>query len=1356
MSNRLVEQIFPVLKTTDDVVKKRHFSDYEGHPGIVLLGDPGAGKTHLFKTAAESCTGGRYMTVRQFLIAPPDWSKETLFVDALDEKRAGRGDDSVVDAVVKKLLENPPAKLRISCRERDWLGDSDREAFSPFFEPRGGVAVLELGYFTPEEQVGLLLSLGIGSPEAFLQEALERDLTDYLTNPQNLSMLAEVAKDGHWPQTRFELFDLSSRRLLAEHNRERARRDEYGVDELQLIVGAICALRLISDIDGVSIDLRGVDDTRPGFELLLGFFERDKIRAALGRRIFLSIAEGSAVDYVHRTTAEFVGARWLAHQISGGLPVERVVALMGIDGQPSTELRGLHSWLPVFLPTFANRFIEADPHGILTYGDAASLDPTARMHLFNALARLSQTDPWFRSGSQSTEKLAVFCTTDLVFKLEAVLLDSNSNSSLKILVLDALEMGPPQTSLAGSLALILRNPDASIGERVRALRVLLRLGSIGESHIVEACRCHLGWTADDILLKAEAYGSLFGKPFIAADVAELLVRFQESTTEVPSSTIVWALPDAIPPSEIPFILDSVPGPLRPEPTSYHSVHTSRNASTVGNALAKFLIKLLDSEEPISPSALWRWMTIIGTQHGGSYLKEQLKLALVSRKTLLLKLIDERLSEFSNSTRIFTFASTIHSTLIGAVENRDVLERVLIRLRSPQPGRPVAGVLYELALWLLRTQVADAPRLLEELYPLGELAELREIRDAALCDVIPDWRRQMAVASESNRQDSEADKKRVLEEFRASEPAIRAGSQLNWLGHLARIYFGDFNDLDRNLSPRERLLGYLGEEYGQSALEGFVALLSTQVMPSVQVIGDAHIGGEIPSWWIAIVAGLDEFYVDDVASALVDRGVLSAGLAIDLIHSTSQYHGNSVNRIRHEWVTNALKSHKAVVRDTYLAVATIEFDARRSFIDGMHELRTAPTLAEFRGNVGLSILRSFPNASGQHLQQALECALADDGSSASLVSLAPGILAGTRGVDEANCDRWLTAAFIAHPSEFFDDFVRRASKSMSVIWLLRDFRRPSKFGATADTDRELELPLSHLEAIVILIAQHFPATPHPSGVFSGNTNAWDASEFLRILVNRISADSSLEASLCLTRLSKDPRLSTYRDFVLHAAASQQVRRRDVAYRQPNWTQSISTLANKSPANAADLHALVIDTLKDIAKQISHANNDIYKRFWNEDSYGRPTDPKPEESCRHVLIDLLRSRLEQADVTIDPEGHMAGGKRADMVVQYGGRFKIPVELKRNYHTEVWDAPQTQLDRLYTSDPQAYGYGIYGVFWFGNSRGRNTPPPPDSRARPETPTAMAAKLWSLIPDARRSHLSVLMLDVCGPSNSGGSGAA
>jgi len=45
------------------------FSSYDDAANIVLLGDPGAGKTHTFRECAAR-TGGRYITARAFLVTP--------------------------------------------------------------------------------------------------------------------------------------------------------------------------------------------------------------------------------------------------------------------------------------------------------------------------------------------------------------------------------------------------------------------------------------------------------------------------------------------------------------------------------------------------------------------------------------------------------------------------------------------------------------------------------------------------------------------------------------------------------------------------------------------------------------------------------------------------------------------------------------------------------------------------------------------------------------------------------------------------------------------------------------------------------------------------------------------------------------------------------------------------------------------------------------------------------------------------------------------------------------------------------------------------------------------------------------
>src|SRR5450759_1747852 len=64
-------------------------SQYSDVPAWVLIADPGAGKTDVFRTLSEA-EGGCYSTARDFLaLLPPAGQSGPIFIDGLDEMTAG-------------------------------------------------------------------------------------------------------------------------------------------------------------------------------------------------------------------------------------------------------------------------------------------------------------------------------------------------------------------------------------------------------------------------------------------------------------------------------------------------------------------------------------------------------------------------------------------------------------------------------------------------------------------------------------------------------------------------------------------------------------------------------------------------------------------------------------------------------------------------------------------------------------------------------------------------------------------------------------------------------------------------------------------------------------------------------------------------------------------------------------------------------------------------------------------------------------------------------------------------------------------------------------------------------------------
>ena len=468
--DRIVWQIDPRERERKERTERR-LSAFLALPNIILLGDPGAGKTHTFRELAAAC-GGRYLTARSFLTLPVRNTGEVLFIDGLDERRAGRGDRHTVDTLAAKLIEADPVAVRISCRVADWLGKSDLVSLGPFFEGRGGMAVLVLEALTPDERRTVLMDDGIPQAEAdaLLREAEERGLSEFLGNPQNLLLLRRTVKSGAWPATRSDLFEMATRLMLQEENSEHARTGGgvFTGEELRLPAGATMAARLISDVEAISLADQEGTQTVPSYRTL-PFFAPERTMAALGRRVFAAGPVPESVDYIHRTTAEYLGAAWLAHAVRAGLPIGRVIALMGVDGHPAPELRGLHAWLAVHLPEHAERLIDADPYGILTYGDAAKLNRTLCANLVQALGRLSQIDPWFRGGNYASPAIAGLSREDMIDEFRAVLGSPTSGFGVREIIIEAAALGPPLYALRDDLATVLANGALPYAQRLYAL-----------------------------------------------------------------------------------------------------------------------------------------------------------------------------------------------------------------------------------------------------------------------------------------------------------------------------------------------------------------------------------------------------------------------------------------------------------------------------------------------------------------------------------------------------------------------------------------------------------------------------------------------------------------------------------------------------------------------------------------------------------------------------------------------------------------------------------------------------------------------------------------------------------------------
>lgn len=1314
----------------------RPFSDFADRANLVLLGDPGAGKTHLFKEAAAT-EKGRFIKARAFLTTPANaLSGQALFIDGLDEKRAGRGDRDTVDALVAKLFEVAPPKVRISCRGADWLGESDLAALSPFFDQNGGPAVVYLENLTRAEQLDVLAGQSVGEVDAnhFIDEANERGLGDFLENPQNLIMLWRAVQTGSWPATRKELFELATQLMLQEPNGEHARAGAgiFAVAELRLTAGAICASRLISDVDAIRLtDQEGTPDS-PSYRSL-DLFPPEKVRAALGRRIFDAASEPEAVDYVHRTTAEFLGAEFLASQIRGGLPFGRVLALIGVDGQPASELRGLHAWLAVHLPEHADELIEADPYGVLTYGDAASLSTSSCAVLVRALAKLSRTNPSFRSGSWQAKPIAALARRDMVNEFRDILNNPASGFGVRSIVAEALALGTPLPDMLPDLQVILARDASTFSERVNALDALLRLGADGKAAIQRVFATQLGDSMNDLRIRAMIIRQFYGEPYGPNEVVALV----KPSSVIHASNIVGvlrSLADFLPEKDLPTILDGIEAPKE------KAADPRNGCREVASFYSRLLAREWSNPSSAAPARVYEWLRKRRVLKGGfGERDEDFRATMQAKPERIREIAVEFFRNVPGDKESGLAFHRFRETILFAL-SADELGVIAFRaFEGAEAGTSRRRFLYEVSLSLSYQMTAvQSAAVFDDLYERAENdLELRAVRDGAVVANLSS-----SYLEHRTEREDKSDENRAQEQKEFDEHAgeIRQGSHLGWLQHAARIYFAHYADIDGTLSPRDRLAAWLGDQRAGIALEGFAALLSRNDLPSFDDVMKLTADHKHYDWWYALVAGLNERWAAGEGLPQLSDDFFKAMLAFDIANPVFTREGGAEHWVIHPWRTALMERQPELARDAYLSVARLRLSRNEQMVDGLRELLDEPAFEAYRPEIVIELLREFPNADAFRLGDLLEAVVGPSGSHQEFLQLAGPVIDGTVPVDERQRDLWLATAYVIAPGQYENEVEKRAAERPALVFDLRD-----RMGFARRHQPDQPLPLPMVEFMARLTGSLFADTPFPAGGWSGDTNAWDASEYFRGLTNMISASPSSAATEALQRLEATAQLASYKAHLLYALANQKQRRRESDYDRPDWARTVAALANRAPATVADLHALLVAQWRDLAHRIAHENTDLFKQFWNLDGNGKPTTPRPEEACRDDVVNMLRPVLLPLGITVEPEGHMVADKRADISVAMPER-KVLCELKRDYHAEAWTAIKAQLERFYAHDPEAKGFGVYVVFWFGTKRPTAIPAPPNGMERPKTPAEMEAILRLLLTEEMHKRLAVIVIDVSG----------
>jgi predicted NACHT family NTPase len=747
---------------------------------------------------------------------------------------------------------------------------------------------------------------------------------------------------------------------------------------------------------------------------------------------------------------------------------------MGVDGHPAPELRGLHAWLAVHLPEQADALIEADPYGILTYGDAASLSPSSCACLVRALDRLSNENPWFRSGNWDPKSIGGLARADMVGEFRAILNNPDSGFSVRSVVVDALMLGTIIPEMVPDLAAVLARQASPFSERLHALSALLRCGAAGETAIKDVFANNLVKTTNDIRLRAEIIRALYGRPYGAADVAALLNDLQ--TDEEPAgSGLFWNLADAIPETDLPAVLDGI------VPAADDSKGRSRRGWDAGSFYARALVRAWRAPGPFDPARALGWLRKRVVFKGGHYESRGRGLREAMRETpdRLTQLTQHFFRTVPLDGDQWLSWNRFREAIMFELGTDALLDIAWAELQAATPGSDRRAFLCEVAFNLAyHSSEPHASALFDQLFALPDTdAALADVRARAIVSNLGE--RYFEGRTSQEDVDIEASREKQRQDFDRDSEQIRSGLHVGWLLHIMRFYFAEYDELDREGTPRTRVASWFGEERVGAALEGLAATLSRDDLPAFADVVSTIAKQQHSDWWHVLAAGLDERMAAGQGLSNLSDDFLKAMLVFDVACPVYEPRDGVEHVMVHPWRKELIAQRPELVRDAYRTIARARLAKGHEFADGLHELLTDPAFKSSRADTVFELLRDYPNASFFRLGEMLDAATKLPVLHDRLVTLARTVLAGN-ALAERQRDLWLATAYVLAPAEFENDVRERAAAHPAFIFDLRD-----KSGFADHAQPTQAPPVSMLEFMVRLAGSLFPEAPHPPRGWSGN-------------------------------------------------------------------------------------------------------------------------------------------------------------------------------------------------------------------------------------------------------------------------------
>lgn len=1276
---------------------------------IILLAEPGAGKTALLLNLAKKydtiCYRANVFKNKSII------DTHILIIDGFDEV-AKLEQQSAIDSILTKIENINPEITILSSRSSEWDDKRNTQLICDYLELKP--EQIKTYYLSPldfDEQKNFF---NYHYPQKnfldFYEQLIASDLNLLISNPQYLKLFILSYKQTKLLGKKVDLFKNAIKDLASEHNPNIPKSNRCSINDLIIFSEEIFAKILLYNLSGICMSEQ---EEINGFHFLLNLsnIEPKKLRQILDTGLFKHVDSPNLYEPIHRIVAEYCAANYLVKKIKNPqdkLSLKRCLSFIAPSNFVRTELRGLLGWMACLgNEAIQTEVIKLDPYACIAHGDPSSLLPSSKKNLIIALGKLAQEDPNFRINDWNHNfNVKGFITEDTIPHIKEYLVSKNTEYDLMTLLLSFIKITDTANLFQTELITLLL--DFTQFPSIRS-SVLERLMSLKENWRYFETFKHLCKSKDNNDLQyASAIIEQLGVDsisresvlFLLTKLANPLPREESRYTNIDASNFIKKLIHSFNLSDTEYFLDRLTQNIRCkcyQQKEYECQCINGISKIVGHLLDRYF-ELIDCNYNIKKLALWlkdlRYTetTKICNSLSVTTLSSNPKL----KYDILIQIIELGYFNF------FYSIAKYHRVHSGLILNYD--ERLKLLIHAFDTNNTVLWKM----LFLPHNDYEYQNNKEEQINYRKTLHTHARQKDS----LMKIWAKDIAnrkISKKKNetekiikkkfRKTKKAKKRKleILEKNREfllkNESQILSGQHFGWLRFFAQNY----------LKNREEIFQYKDLNFIEETLSNGLDIIEP-CLPSLDKLALNSVNNEVSEQlFILLYAICYAIFQRTKTLNNVSKNNLS------LLTRTPYFQLAGITEIGekdkvlfNEEVDRILFPSDADKENFIQSYVVPQFAHFHNSSFSLFWLLSKKDWQSIYIKYCLEWLKQYPEMTLHNLNIIFKFLYKNKVEHELKLIIEEQINRYFKTLDNfygpptldslINKLFWFQAAFCikddknnkiwSYLKQISENILPTHSLVPSFGYFIINFPQLSVENIYKLFDYSIDFlePTENIDLRLI----HFLKNKKYHYVLS------NLLEMIRHIGNYYE-----DCVLIFDKLLADPR---FKNFSTHINMYRYDANKKIIlqnYKQPELNEIINFLDNDKIASVEVLRALLIEKLNDYQIELIGLETNPVDVFYQ----GKKR--VDENTARNRIIDWLRPRLAPLDIILNIEAYMSQNKRCDFTATLslnGQSHLLVVEVKGQWHLDLYNAASKQLYERYSIHPNAESQGIYLVLWFG----------------------------------------------------------